>query len=103
MGSRDSAVGIATDYGLGYLGVGVRDPVQARSFPLTTSCRPVLRSTQPPIQRVLGAVSPGVKRLESEANHSLPTSAEVKHTWIYTSTSPIRLHGVVLNYEGVGK
>jgi hypothetical protein len=23
-----------------------------------------------------------------EADHSLPTSAEVKHTWIYTSTPP---------------
>jgi hypothetical protein len=24
-------------------------------------------------------------------------SAEVKKTWIYTSTPPIRLHGVLLN------
>jgi hypothetical protein len=32
-----------------------------------------------------------------EANHSPPSSAEVKNAWSYTSTSPIRLHGVVLN------
>jgi hypothetical protein len=29
--------------------------------------------------------SPGVKRLGREADHSPPTSAEVKKTWIYTS------------------
>jgi len=32
-----------------------------------------------------------------EADHSPPSSAEVKNGWIYTSTSPIRLHGVVLS------
>jgi hypothetical protein len=29
---------------------------------------------------------PGVKRQEGEADHSLPTSVEVKKMWIYTST-----------------
>jgi hypothetical protein len=38
------------------------------------------------IQWVPGALSPGIKRREREANHSRPTSAEVKKTWIYTST-----------------
>jgi hypothetical protein len=37
-----------------------------------------------------------VSRPQREADHSPPTSAEVKKMWIYTST-PIRLHGVVLN------
>jgi hypothetical protein len=32
--------------------------------------------------------SPEVKRLGSEADHSPPTSAEVKNTWIYTFTPP---------------
>jgi hypothetical protein len=32
-----------------------------------------------------------------EADHSPPTSAEVKKMWIYTSTPPLSLHGVVLN------
>jgi len=29
--------------------------------------------------------------------HSPPSSAEVKNTWSYTSTTSIRLHGVVLS------
>jgi hypothetical protein len=35
-----------------------------------------------------GGSSPGVKRPKREADHSPPTSAEVKKTWIYTSTPP---------------
>jgi hypothetical protein len=52
------------------------------------SSRPALGPTQPPIQWVPGAVSPGVKRLEREADHSPPTSAKVKKMCIYTSTPP---------------
>jgi hypothetical protein len=41
-------------------------------------------------RRVLGptqrALSPGVQRPGHEADHSPPTSADVKNTWIYTST-----------------
>jgi hypothetical protein len=40
--------------------------------------RPALRLTQPPIQRVPGALSLGIKRRGSEADHSPPSSAEVK-------------------------
>jgi hypothetical protein len=36
------------------------------------------------------------------ANHSPPASAEVKKMRIYTSTPPICLHGVVLNYLTTG-
>jgi len=32
-----------------------------------------------------------------EADHSPPSSAEVKNAWSYTSTHSIRLHGVVLS------
>jgi hypothetical protein len=35
----------------------------------------------------VGVLSPGVKRKGREADHSPPTSAEVKKTWVYTSTS----------------
>jgi hypothetical protein len=35
-----------------------------------------------------GAISSGVKRLCREADHSPPTSAELKNTEIYTSTPP---------------
>jgi hypothetical protein len=48
--------------------------------------RLALRSTQPPIQWVPGALSPGVKRQRREADDSPPTSAEVKTMWTYTST-----------------
>jgi hypothetical protein len=44
--------------------------------------------TQLPIQRVMGALSSGIKRPELEANHSLPTSSDIKEMWIYTSTPP---------------
>jgi hypothetical protein len=47
---------------------------------------PVLGPTQPPIQWVPEALSPGAKQPGREADHSPPTSAEVKNMWIYTST-----------------
>jgi hypothetical protein len=58
------------------------------NFHYSMSSRPALRFTQPPIQRVPPATSPGVKRPGREADHSPPTSAEVKKMWIYTSTPP---------------
>jgi hypothetical protein len=51
----------------------------------------------PLIQWVPGALSQRVKRPKRETDHSPPSSAEVKNAWNYTSTLPIRLHGVVLN------
>jgi hypothetical protein len=44
-----------------------------------------------------GALSLRVKRPGREADHSPPSSAEVKNAWSYTSTLLIRLHGVVLS------
>jgi hypothetical protein len=44
-----------------------------------------------------GALSLGVKRPGREAEHSPPSSAEVKNAWNYTSTPSICLHGVVLS------
>jgi hypothetical protein len=43
------------------------------------------------------ALSLGVKRPGHEADHSPQSSAKVKNAWSYTSTPPIRLHGVVLS------
>jgi hypothetical protein len=57
-------------------------------FSLPMSSRLVLESTQPPVQRIPGAFSPGLKEQRREADHSPPTIAEVKKTWVYTSTSP---------------
>jgi hypothetical protein len=50
-----------------------------------------LGSIQPPSQWVSEFI-PGVKRLGHEADHSVPTSAEVTNQWSYTFTPPIRLH-----------
>jgi hypothetical protein len=50
------------------------------------SSRLALVSSQPPNQRLLGALSSGIKRQGREADHSPPASAEIKEIWIYTST-----------------
>jgi hypothetical protein len=57
-----------------------------KNFLFSTSSRPALGSTQPPMQWVPGSLSAGVKRPGREAHHSPPSSAEVKKIWIYTST-----------------
>jgi hypothetical protein len=63
-------------------------PGRGEIFLFPVSSRPVLGPTQPPILWVTGAFSPQVKRPGREADYSLPTSAEVKNTWICTSTPP---------------
>jgi hypothetical protein len=52
----------------------------------TTASRPALGPIQPPSQWVPGALSLGVKQPGREADHSPPSSAEVKNWWSYTST-----------------
>jgi hypothetical protein len=54
LGSRDSSVGIATVYGLDGRGIGVRVPIRAVFYVTSSSSRPVLGPTQPPIQWVPG-------------------------------------------------
>jgi hypothetical protein len=70
---KKKLLGIAAGYGLDDRGVGVRVPVGSRIF--STSSRPALGPTQPPIQWVPGALSPSVKRPGREADHSPPASA----------------------------
>jgi hypothetical protein len=53
--------------------------VVAKDFLFSTESRPVLGPTQSPIQWVLEAVSPRVKRPRREAGAIPPTSAEVKN------------------------
>jgi hypothetical protein len=74
--NRDIVSTIATGYGLDGQGVWIRVPVESMSS------RPVLGPTQPPIQWVPEALSPGVKRPGRETEHSPPTSAKVKKTLI---------------------
>jgi hypothetical protein len=84
---RNSSVGIASIYWLDDWGIGVRVPVISRIFSYPR--RPD-RLWGPPnllSNGYRGAVlSPRVKRQGREADHSPPTSAEVKKMWIYTYT-----------------
>jgi hypothetical protein len=85
--NRDSVVGIVTAYGLDDGGAGVRVPVGSRIF---TSPIVQTGSGVHPISYTMGSggSSTGVKWLGREADHSPPTSAEVKKMWIYTFTHP---------------
>jgi hypothetical protein len=72
---RDSLVNIA---------VGVRVPVGVR---FSYSSRGLYRFWSPPsLQYVQGGSFHGVKQHRHESGHLPPTNAEVKNTWIYTST-----------------
>jgi hypothetical protein len=68
-------------------------------FLFTTSSRPALGPTQPPVKWIPGTLSVGVKRPGRETDHSPPSSAEVKNSWSYIANSPIRLHGVVVRLK----
>jgi len=48
---------------------------------LVTASRLALGPTQPPIKRVPGSLSMGVKWPGREADRSLPSRAEVKNAW----------------------
>jgi hypothetical protein len=54
-------------------------------FLFTTVSGPAVGPIQPPMQWVPAALTPGVKRPGREADHSPPSSAEVKNAWRYTS------------------
>jgi hypothetical protein len=62
-------------------------PGGIKNFLFSTSSRPALGPTQPPIQWVPGALSSGANLQGREADQSPPASAEVKNTWIYNSTA----------------
>jgi hypothetical protein len=71
-------------------------PGGGKNVHFTMSSRPSLGPIHPPNQRILGVLSPGVKRPGREANHSPPTSTEVKKNVDLYIRSPIRLYDVVL-------
>jgi hypothetical protein len=67
--------------------IPVLTPLNVNTQILSTSCIQIYNSivntifiwpTQLPVQWVLGALSSGLKRQGREADHSPPTSAEVK-------------------------
>jgi hypothetical protein len=78
--------------------MGLRAGRPGFDYSLLHSVRPTLRPTLPPIQWVPGALSPGVNRQGREADHSPPSSAEIKKGGVIPSPPPpTRLYGVVLN------
>jgi hypothetical protein len=89
----DSSIGRAMVYGLDDRGFESRHWL--RNFLFTIVSRPPLGPTQPSMQWVPRTCSLGIKWPGSEADHSLSSSAEIKNAYSYTSTAPIRLHGVV--------
>jgi hypothetical protein len=72
--SRNSSVGIAT----GWM-AGVRFPARATDFSLLHRVQTSSGAHPVPVQRVPGALSSGVKLPGHEADHSSPSSAEVKN------------------------
>jgi hypothetical protein len=84
--NRDSSVGIALGYGLDGRVSRVRFPVGAGNFSLHH--RVQNGSGAHPASYPMGTRGSflGVKRPRREADHSPPSSAEVKNAWSYTST-----------------
>jgi hypothetical protein len=62
IGSRGSSVSTVSDYGLDDQAIGLQSRQRQRIYPLAFVTRPALGPTQPPVQWVPGALSPGIKR-----------------------------------------
>jgi len=61
---------------------------------VTTASRPALRTTQPPIQWLPGAICPWVRRPGREANHhNLESRLKIRGAM---PPLPLHIHGVVL-------
>jgi hypothetical protein len=82
--TRDSSVGIATGFELDDRSLV---PGRVRVFSLLHSIQKASWG-HPAYPLGTGGCFPVVKRLGREADHSFPSSADVKKTWIYTSTPP---------------
>jgi hypothetical protein len=88
--SRGSSVGIKTGRGFEDRGPEVRFPTGVGIFLFSTASRPTLGSTKPPIQCLLGALSPAIKRPVREAGRGQDCVALYLHP-------PLLSHAVVLN------
>ena len=87
-GGRDSAVCIATSYGLDGPGIESR---WRRDFPHPS--RPALGPTQPPINGY--RVFPGVKRPRRGVDHPPHLAQRLKKAYSYASTLPLDLYGLL--------
>jgi hypothetical protein len=74
----------------------ISSPGRVSNCFFSASTRPTLGPNQPPIQCAPGALSPREKRPEREADHSPPTSAEVKY-FLYTPLGTTRNYSAIAN------
>jgi hypothetical protein len=99
IGKPGSSVSIVSGYGLDHRAIEVRSSAEAKGFFLLASVsRPALRPTQPPVQRVQGVLSPGVKcgRGVTLTTHPLlVTRSGMSRSYISSPTK--RLRGVWWN------
>jgi len=95
--SRGSSVTIGTRLRAGQSGFNSRQGQLRDFFLFAAASRPALDPNQPLTQWLSVFFSRGQSGPGREADHSPPSSAEVKNAWSYTSTYPIRLYGKVLN------
>jgi hypothetical protein len=79
---------MATGYEVDERATGIQFLAEARKLVFSTMSRQPLGSTQPHIQCMQGTFSPNVKWLGCEANHSPPSTADIKNAWIYSPTPP---------------
>jgi hypothetical protein len=89
----------ATDWTIGVLGFDSRQGLGI--FLFITASRPALGPTQTPIQWAPGVLSLGVKRPGREANHSPPSSAEVKEwvgLYLHSPNTPTWCGGTTLPF-----
>jgi hypothetical protein len=84
--SRDSSVGIATGYGLDDQGGLDFKSRLGKKFSLLHIVQTGSGVHPTSYKMGTGGSFPGVKQQGREADHSPPTSAEVKKMWLYTST-----------------
>jgi hypothetical protein len=92
-----SSDGIATGYGLDDRGSRVRFPAGAGNFSLLRRVQTGSGAHPASYPICTGVLSLRVMRPGCEADHSHPTSGEVKNAWSYTSTLNMFLHGVMLS------
>jgi hypothetical protein len=90
-------VGIALGYGLDDRSSRVRLPAGAGNFSLRHHVQTGSRAHPASYPVGIRGSFLGGKAAGNEADDSPPSSAEVNNAWRYTSTPPIRLHGVVLS------
>jgi len=72
-------------------------PRKGRYSPPTTAVSKPALAPQPGHPVGTWTPSPGAKRPEHEADHSPPSSAEVKNAWSYTTTLPCVSRGATLS------